>query len=103
MLGEAIVPDEGAQQERLQNLVIQRFANSLTQRWEYVLVNHDQPALHINRLPAPASSVYGPLPEFYIIEQGEAVMFWWRSIAALEYEPSLPGQTTEDPNAVSPA
>ncbi|KAG8527373.1 uncharacterized protein KY384_007525 [Bacidia gigantensis] len=63
-------------------------SNTVEGRLDYFFVNYDLDNLRVNNAPFPRMTIIGPMADFAVIEIGEAVMFWWRTKAAMNYRPS---------------
>ena len=94
----------GSDQETFADpLILQRTVSLETERWDYVVVNQDEPRLRINSERAPGDAIYGVLPDFTIIEVDIGVIFWWRCTDGQEYEPMDPESAAQQSGSRKPA
>ena len=66
---------------------VYRHRNLETGRFEYFVENEDSVYLSINGIRVDSSVRAGPLPSFAVFEFQDYSMFWWCTVAALEYMP----------------
>ena len=77
--GDPVDPDKGFDVYRHRNLE--------TSELEYFVENEHSVYLLINGIRVDSSVRAGPLPSFAVLELQDFSMFWWRTVAALEYMP----------------
>ena len=77
--GDPVDPNKGFDVYRHRNLE--------TGKFEYFVENKDSVYLSINGIRVDSSVRAGPLPSFAVFELQDFSMFWWCTVAALEYMP----------------
>ena len=53
----------------------------------FFILNSSHTTLRVNGMRCDPTSLVGPLPEFAVIEIGEAAVFWWHSAEGVDYRP----------------
>lgn len=56
--------------------------------FRHFILNFDQAFLSINGIPIDMGRVAGPLPEFAVIEINGSLLFWWGTVAAIDFVPA---------------
>ncbi|KAL9102696.1 MAG: hypothetical protein Q9163_002187 [Psora crenata] len=75
-------------------LELRRLARPSTDELGYFIINTNLTELSVNEQMINPNTIFGPLPDFSIIEVGRIPIFWWRTPDALDYAPIRKSQRT---------